>query len=176
MGRPVIATQTTAPSYGDWIRRGATTLWEDWNGGSSRNHIMFGDISAWFYKTIAGINAGAPGFKRIVIKPHVLGDLTFARATYDSAHGRIRSAWTKQGGAFVLSVVIPANTTATVFVPAADGAAVTEGNPHAARAAEGVRLLRREAGYTVYEVGAGSFRFKARYDGTKRRSAAIPPK
>ena len=47
-----IATQTTPPSYGDWIRRGATTLWEDWGDGASRNHIMFGDISAWFYQTL----------------------------------------------------------------------------------------------------------------------------
>ena len=51
-----IATQTTPPSYGDWIRRGATTLWEDWGDGASRNHIMFGDISAWFYETLGGIN------------------------------------------------------------------------------------------------------------------------
>ena len=49
-----IATQTTAPSYGDWIQRGATTLWEDWVDGESRNHIMFGSISAWFYETLAG--------------------------------------------------------------------------------------------------------------------------
>ena len=58
-----MATQTTAPSYGNWIEQGATTLWEDWPGASSLNHIMFGDISAWFYKYLAGIqlDPDAPG-------------------------------------------------------------------------------------------------------------------
>ncbi|RYE66013.1 MAG: alpha-rhamnosidase, partial [Oxalobacteraceae bacterium] len=74
--------QKTLPSYGHWVERGATTLWEDWKGDNSRNHVMFGDVSAWFYKYLAGINAAAPGFKQIVIKPHVLGDLTYARASY----------------------------------------------------------------------------------------------
>ena len=60
-----IASQKDLPSWGWWIEQGATTLWEQWNGADSRNHIMFGDISAWFYKALAGINLdpAAPGLQ-----------------------------------------------------------------------------------------------------------------
>ncbi|MDP6380793.1 MAG: family 78 glycoside hydrolase catalytic domain, partial [Phycisphaerae bacterium] len=51
-----VTTQTTFPSWGYWISKGATTLWELWNGKQSRNHVFFGDISTWFYKALAGIN------------------------------------------------------------------------------------------------------------------------
>lgn len=155
-----LATQTTPPSYGHWIERGATTLWEDWGGGASLNHIMFGDISAWFYKVLAGINAATPGFKRIVIKPHVLGDLTFARASYDSIHGRIVSDWKVENRTFALSVTIPANTTATVYIPAAGKDKVMEGGMAADRA-EGVRFRRMEEGYALFAVGSGTYKFTA---------------
>ena len=114
-----IASQKDLPSWGWWLEQGATTLWEQWNGTESRNHIMFGDISAWFYKALAGINLdpAAPGFKHIIIKPHLVGDLTSAKASYDSVRGRIVSDWKIKDGRFDLTVTIPANTTATVYVP-----------------------------------------------------------
>jgi len=155
-----ILMQKTPPGYGNWIERGATTLWEDWPGAASRNHIMFGDVSAWFYKNLAGINAGAPGFKRIVIKPRVLGDLTFARATYDSMAGRIVSDWKIENGTFKLDVTIPANASAMVYVPATTQAKITESG-QAAETAAGVKFLRREEGYAVFEVGSGTYRFAA---------------
>ena len=123
-----IATQKTAPGWGNWIERGATTLWEDWNGSSSLNHIMFGDISAWFYKALAGINGdpAAPGFKHFFIKPQVVGDLTSARGDYDSIHGTISSAWQVANGQFSLTVTVPVNTSATVFLPGTDASQVLE--------------------------------------------------
>lgn len=152
--------QKTWPSYGYWIERNATTLWEEWNGNQSRNHVMFGDVSAWFYKYLAGINAAAPGFQQIVIKPHILGDLTYARATYDSQQGRIVSDWKINAGAFQLDVTIPANTTATVYVPAGGQSKVTEGGKTIPKTSR-VQWLKHEDGYSVFAVGSGSYHFAA---------------
>src|SRR6185369_13156992 len=95
-----VASQKTQPSWGWWIEQGATTLWEQWNGADSRNHIMYGDICAWFFKALAGINPdpNAPGFKHFTIKPHVVGDLTWARAKCDSVRGPIESDWKLDAG------------------------------------------------------------------------------
>ena len=157
-----IASQKDLPSWGWWIEQGATTLWEQWNGTESRNHIMFGDISAWFYKALAGINLdpAAPAFKHIIIKPNLVGGLTSAKASYDSVRGRIASDWRIAQGHLDLEVTIPANTTATVCVPAADSAAIKEDGKTAADAA-GVRFLRTEDGRTLFEVGSGTYHFTA---------------
>ena len=115
-------------------------------------------MSAWFYKNLAGINAGAPGFKRIVIKPCILGDLTFARASYDAMAGRIVSDWKLENGAFKLDVTIPANASATIYVPSKAQDKITESG-QAVETAAGVKFLRREEGYAVFEVGAGRYQF-----------------
>lgn len=155
-----ILNQRTMPSYGYWVDQGATTLWEDWDGHESLNHVMFGDVSAWFYKYLAGINASSPGFTQIVIKPHVVGDLTWAKGSYDSAQGRIVSNWKKTGGALQMDVTIPANSTATVYVPAKSGAKLTESGQPLAKAS-GVKFVRQDGDYSVLRVGAGTYRFGA---------------
>jgi alpha-L-rhamnosidase len=155
-----IASQKDLPSWGWWIEQGATTLWEQWNGTESRNHIMFGDISAWFYKALAGINLDptVPAFKHFIIKPNLVGGLTSAEASYDSVRGRIVSDWRIAKGSLDLKVTIPANTTATVYVPTSDYAAIKEAGKPVADAA-GVRFLRMEDGRTLFEVGSGSYHF-----------------
>ena len=155
-----IATQRTYPSWGWCIEQGATTIWEWWTGDNSQNHIMFGDVSAWFYDALAGINPDpeCPGFKRIIIRPHPVGDLEWVRAEHVSMYGPIRSRWARRGGRFELTVEIPANTTAAVYVPAASGGGVTEGGSPADRA-RGVRFVRIEDGCAVYEVGSGRYQF-----------------
>ena len=157
-----IASQKDLPSWGWWLEQGATTLWENWNGAESRNHIMFGDISAWFYKALAGINPdpAAPAFKHFTIKPNLVGGLTSAEASYDSVRGRIVSDWKAKDGRLELTVTIPANTTATVYVPVADPASIKEGGKPAADA-EGVKFLRVEDGRTLFEVGSGTYHFTA---------------
>jgi alpha-L-rhamnosidase len=157
-----IASQRDLPSWGWWIEQGATTLWEQWNGSESRNHIMFGDISAWFYKALAGINfdPAAPAFRHFFIQPNVVGDLTWAKASYDSIRGMIVSDWTRDENGLHLRVTIPANTTATVSLPTKDPAKVTEGKGPAAKA-EGVKLLGSEGGHTLLEVGSGTYEFTA---------------
>ena len=157
-----MASQKDLPSWGWWLENGATTLWEQWNGSESRNHIMFGDISAWFYKALAGINLdpARPAFKHIIIKPNIVRDLTSAKAAYDSVRGRIVSDWKIVNGQFIFKVTIPANTTATVYVPAADLATITEsGKP--ADGAEGVQFLRVENGRSVFGVRSGTYNFIA---------------
>jgi len=157
-----IITQTNQPGWGWWFEQGATTLWEQWNGTESRNHIMFGDISAWFYKALAGINLdpSAPAFKHIIIKPNVVGDLTFARASYDSIRGRIVSDWKIEGHKFHLTVTIPPNTTATVYFPPSiiDSAAVTE-DGRRFDSSEGIRLVSAKT--PIFEIGSGTYRFTA---------------
>jgi len=157
-----IATQTSPPSYGDWIERGATTLWEDWAGKSSHNHIFYGDISAWFYKALAGINpdpAGA-GFKRIIIRPNIVGDLQWVRAEHDCMYGRIESAWRRDGDGLVMELLIPANTTATVYVPTSDAQGIIESGARAKKA-DGVKLLRQVGETAVFEVGSGRYTFES---------------
>lgn len=160
-----IARQETYPSWGFMLANGATTLWERWEllngyGMNSHNHPMMGSVSAWFYKYLAGINVDTttPGFKRFIIRPYALGDLTWVRSEYSSMQGPIRSSWSREGESFHLKVSVPVNTTATVYVPAADQSQVTEGGNPAANAA-GIKWLRSENGSAVFEVGSGDYEF-----------------
>jgi alpha-L-rhamnosidase len=128
-----IATQRTAPSWGKWIDDGATTLWEEWDGSSSRNHIMFGDISAWFVEYLAGIKVDptGPGYKKIFIRPMPVGNLTSVTADHDTPYGLVKVAWTKSAdGVLTLKLDVPPNTTATVWMP---GDGVTESGKPGAR-------------------------------------------
>lgn len=155
-----VATQKVFPSWGWWIERGATTLWEDWRGDTSLNHIMYGDISAWCYKALAGINPDPerPGFQHVLVRPQAVGDLEWVRAEYETMYGVVRSAWRRQDGQFVLEVTIPANATATVVLPAEDAGAVTEGDGPAAEAA-GVNKVEASNGQVSLSVGSGQYRF-----------------
>lgn len=120
------ATFRDFPSWGYMIEKGATTVWELWNGDTanpamnSGNHVMLvGDLGIWFYEYLAGIkaDADAPGFRHIIMKPNVVGDLKSVNATYDSASGVIKSEWKLEDGKFVWNVMIPANTSASISVP-----------------------------------------------------------
>jgi alpha-L-rhamnosidase len=158
-----MATQTTYPSYGHWIERGATTLWEDWGGGASLNHIMFGDISTWFYKYLAGINIDPDplnntGFKRIIILPRPVGDLSWVRAEHNCPFGLIKSSWQIKADKFTLDITIPANTTAAVYVPTVDSDSVMEGGKPASSVKD-IQYLRNEGGYAVFAVQAGRYHF-----------------
>jgi len=166
------ATNTTYPSWGYMAKQGATTVWELWNGDTadpamnSGNHVMLvGDFIIWLYEKVAGIQ-GDPttvGFKRILIKPTLVGDLTWVKAHYDSPSGRIVSNWKRERNTLTMEITIPANTTATVFVPAKDAASVTESRKPAAQA-DNVKFLRLENHTAVYAIGAGNYRFRSKLD------------
>jgi hypothetical protein len=154
--------QSERPGYGYQLKKGATSLTEAWDAGrrSSQNHFMLGHIIEWFYHDLAGvgIDPSVPGFKKIVIKPATPGDLTWVKASYNSIYGKIESHWTLANGKLTLSVAIPANTTAVVYVPAKAGAQVTE-NGKPGDQALGVKFLRSEDGANVYEIASGRYKF-----------------
>lgn len=172
-GRPDLAyrfaTNTGYPSWGYMVAKDATTIWELWNGDTadpamnSGNHVMLvGDLIIWLYESLAGIQSdpAAPGFKHIVMKPVVVRDLGFVTATHHSPYGFIASHWRRDGGHFTWEITVPPNTTATVWVPARTQAKVTEsGRP--VDQSSGVEVLRREGGYVVLKVAAGSYRFES---------------
>ena len=132
-----IASQRTTRAGATWWSKGATTIWELWNGDTadpamnSGNHVMLvGDLVIWLYEYLAGIRPdedGGIGFKHIVMRPQPVGDLEFVKASLRSPYGLIASDWRKEGGMFDWRITVPANTTATVYVPAASADAVTEG-------------------------------------------------
>jgi len=119
-----IVDQTTYPGWGYMVSKGATTLWERWGGYkyfdagmNSLNHIMFGSVDEFFYKDLAGIRAEEPGFKNILIKPFITGDLTFAKGTVNTVMGLVSSEWHKAGNEIKLDVSIPVNSNAIVEIP-----------------------------------------------------------
>jgi alpha-L-rhamnosidase len=164
-----IATQRTYPGWGYMVSKGATTIWELWNGDTadpamnSGNHVMqIGDLAVWMYEYLAGIRSDPqkPGFKHILIRPYPAGDLTFVQGSHISPYGKIATAWKRTGGTFSLDITIPPNTTATVWVPAKHASAVTESGGAAWRA-KGVKFVREENGSALFEVESGAYSFKS---------------
>jgi alpha-L-rhamnosidase len=140
-------------------------------------HYSFGAVGEWMFKTIGGIDAvcsvpvraaeetphGVTTNTNIIIRPQPGGHLTWAKATYNSIHGPIAAAWRIMPGSqpnqeFRLYVTIPANTTATVYVPARDAAGITEGKRLAAQA-PGVRFIKMQDSTAIFEVGSGAYHF-----------------
>ena len=127
-----IAAQKDYPSWGYMVEQGATTIWELWNGNTadptmnSGNHVMLvGDLVVWLNEYLAGIAPASPGFKTIKMQPHPVGDLKFVKALHNSPYGKISSEWHRDGNKFDWQIEIPANTTATVIVPAGKNGRVT---------------------------------------------------
>ena len=157
------------PSWGYMIGKGATTIWELWNsdtegpGMNSRNHFAYGSVGEWLFRYLAGIDTAedGPGYAHVVVRPFpgcAGGELSQVTGTYESIRGRIISAWRVTPTAFELCLDVPANSRATVHLPADGVEAVTElGRPLAQ--AEGVSGVRRGPGRVVCEVGAGSYSF-----------------
>ncbi|HEU5122908.1 MAG TPA: family 78 glycoside hydrolase catalytic domain [Verrucomicrobiae bacterium] len=156
--------QDEKPGYGFMLKHGETSLTEAWDANltTSHNHFMLGQIIEWFYKDVAGIDSDpeGPGFQKIIIRPQPAGDLTWARASYDSIHGKIVSDWKRENGQFILKIRIPANTTATVFLPAKSLDSITESGRPAGQS-EGVKFLRQENGRAIFAIGSGEYNFHA---------------
>jgi alpha-L-rhamnosidase len=156
-----LLAQRSFPSWGHQIDKGATTMWERWDSVrpdgtfqdpamNSFNHYAYGSVGEWMYANIAGIAAGRPGYREIVVRPRPGGGVTSARARFDSVHGPVATRWRQRDGHFTLTCEVPPNTTAEVWIPAASARAVT-------RAAG--RFLRQEEGSAVYRVGSGTHHF-----------------
>ncbi len=165
------ATQTADPSWGHFIAQGATTLWENWPGDRSRNHVYFGDVAAWFVRSLVGIETdpAGPGFERFVVAPGVHGDLAWIGATVETLRGPIEVQWAKTGPALDLSLRVPVGSTATLRLPAAPGAGVFEGGAPAA-AQPGVTWIGPDDDRIVFEVASGEYFFRVdRLPGFGRR-------
>ncbi len=170
-GRPdlayTIASQKDYPSWGYMVSKGATTIWELWNGDTadpamnSGNHVMLvGDLVIWLYENLAGIKSDPeqPGFKHIIMKPELVGDLKFVKASHRSPYGWIRSEWHRDGTQFDWQIEIPPNTTATVYLPASDLNSIMEGKLPATKT-DGVKSLRMENNRAVLDLVSGKYHF-----------------
>ena len=112
-----IITNPTYPSYAHWLTLGANTLWECWNGGGSRNHHMFSDVSAFFYKYIGGISAAAPGYKKILLRPAIDAGIDRVHASVDTPHGTVRCDFRHENDGVMLEIEVPVGTEATLLLP-----------------------------------------------------------
>jgi alpha-L-rhamnosidase len=158
-----------APSYPGWgymLEQGATTLWETWAESDnvySQNHPMFGSVSEWFYKFLAGIRPEerAVGFDRFWIAPAIPESLEWVEASYESVRGTISSSWRLEGGLLHFDVEIPVNTTAVVQLPTRDPMSAREGGRLLAEVSS-IRVLPMTSPNAVRcELGSGRYAFTA---------------
>jgi len=165
------------PAYGPvGANYGATTIWERWNGWvsgsiggypsanggnySSFNQVWNGSVGEWIFRVIGGINPDDtnPGFENVIIYPQAGGGITNASVAYRSIHGTITASWTNTSGNFFLSIAIPANITASVYLPTNNFARILEGGQPATNSA-GVLSYRRTNDVSVFQIGSGSYGF-----------------
>lgn len=171
------------PSWGFEVENGATTIWERWNSytkekgfGGAQNaemnsfaHYAFGAVGEWMFSRLAGIDTDGAGYKRIIIRPMPPSlnrnaeqkPIDWVWARYESVRGMIATEWRSKPGEFELGVTVPANTTATVFMPAKEGATVLEGGRRLSRC-KGVKVLGKEGDRAVLAVESGSYQFTSR--------------
>ncbi len=168
------ATQKSYPGWGYMIAEGATTLWERWekltgHAMNSQNHIMFGSVDAWFYRTLAGLAPLLPGWKALRVRPHVLGGLASVEARLETVAGRIRSAWKKADGVFSLEVRVPVGASGEVHLPLLwPGARVLESNKvlwragRAVEASPGIEPAGDDGTWAAFKIGSGDYRFEVK--------------
>ncbi|MBN1185753.1 MAG: family 78 glycoside hydrolase catalytic domain [Bacteroidales bacterium] len=163
--------QKTYPSWLYPVTKGATTIWERWDGikpdgtlqtpsMNSYNHYSYGAIGDWMYKVVAGLNTDEkhPGYKVIKIKPYIGKELSFAKAELETYYGKIKSGWNIDNGIFTLDVEIPVNTKAIIYVPAAESAHVTESGRQLPGDEE-IVSLGYSNGYHTFLTGSGNYKF-----------------
>ena len=163
-----LAAQNTYPSWGYMVGKGATTIWELWNGDTgdpgmnSGNHVMLlGDLIIWFYEDLAGIKADPeiPAFKHIIMKPNISNDLTYVNASYQSVYGAIKSFWKRSNKKFTWDISIPANTTATIYIPVLKNEKEVKESGEKAKGIEGLTFIRMVEGKAVFTIESGSYSF-----------------
>ena len=158
-----VMQEDTRPGYGFMLQptaahpEGMTTMPERWTLGDSQNHVILLQIEEWFHTGVAGIKQ-APNsiaYRDLIIKPTPVGDLTHAKGHYTTPQGTARSEWRRDAtGITRFDVTVPANTTATVYVPATSAA-----QTFVATGSGDARYLRYENGYQVYDVAPGDVTF-----------------
>ncbi len=127
---------------------------------NSFNHYAYGAIGEWMYRVMAGIeiDESAPGYKHILIQPQPGGGFTNVKASHDTMYGKVSSTWNLQDGTFDLAVGIPPNTRATVRLPQAKLANISENGQSLAKA-NGVTGERQDDDFAVVEISSGDYHF-----------------
>jgi len=159
-----IVNQRDFPGWGHMLAGGATTLWETWKFSDnvySHNHPMFGSVSEWFYKVLAGIDLApdAAGGDRFVIQPRIVEDLTWAMGYHMSVRGPVGCDWRVEEKKLHMTVTIPVNAQAEIHVPVSAGAAVLVNGQPAADASE-LSPVERTDEAAIFNVGSGTFAFR----------------
>ncbi|MEO6313700.1 MAG: glycoside hydrolase family 78 protein [Chitinophagaceae bacterium] len=160
--------QQTFPSWLYPVKMGATTIWERWDGQktdstfqdigmNSFNHYAYGAIGDWMYRVAAGIEIGQPGYKHILIQPQPDKKLTYAKASFESGYGQIASGWEMKDGKMLVKIKVPANTMATIILPAAQSDKVTETGVPVATA---FKNIKQDKNNLVIEAGSGEYSFE----------------
>ncbi|MFV0589990.1 MAG: family 78 glycoside hydrolase catalytic domain [Draconibacterium sp.] len=159
-----VAAQETFPSWGWWIVNGATTFYENWlldaKSDISMNHIMFGEIDAWYYKALGGIfpDEEKPGFKNVILKPNFVTGLDHFSAKHESLYGEIVSAWKKAGDEVEYKVQIPANSSATLFLNASElnesGKEISEN--------KNIVIAQNDGRQVKLQLASGTYSFKVK--------------
>ena len=159
----------TAPSWLYPVTVGATTIWERWDawdgktpqgGMNSLNHYSFGAVGQWMMAYSLGIQRDEPGFRRFILQPEPdpTGQMTWAKGYYDSMYGKISSSWKVENGVLTYETSVPANTSATLYLPAISEKNIDESGKPAGNA-KGVKFLKRENGKAVFELESGTYKF-----------------
>ncbi|UEG54972.1 glycoside hydrolase family 78 protein [Mucilaginibacter daejeonensis] len=164
--------QDTYPSWLYPVKKGATTIWERWDGikangdlqdpsMNSFNHYSYGAIGDWMYRVMAGINTDdvRTGYKRITIAPHPGGNLKMVNAQLETGYGQVSSKWTLNGDVMNLTVTVPVNTTALIVLPKAAQVAVTEGD-RPVKEVDAIRDIKKDGQDLKLEVGSGTYNLK----------------
>ncbi len=161
--------QETYPSWLYPVKMGATTIWERWDGQktdstfqdpgmNSFNHYAYGAIGDWMYRVSAGIETMNAGYKNILIQPHPTRRLNYVKASFESSYGSISSGWERRGDKIIINVRIPANTSATIVLPASDISKVQE-NGKSLEGNSDFSNIRSSDNRILLEAGSGDYTF-----------------
>ena len=158
-------SRTDVPGYGFQLAKGATALTESWQGNriSSNNHLMLGHLMEWFYSGLAGIryDESAIAFRKISIRPEVVGNITATKASYLSPYGMIKNEWHRSAHIFTMKTEIPANTTAVIYLPAGKENKYTEGGRSIENRGN-LKFLGLKNGKALVSIGSGKYFFTVR--------------
>ncbi len=154
-----MAIKEDSPGWGIMVKNGGTTLWEAWSG-NAYNFGSLGGVDSWYYKTLAGINPVEEfsGFKKIVISPEVVGDLSWVKARYNSPYGKIGSSWKTKNDSLFMEIIIPVNTTASVYIPSENINEISESGKPVFNS-DGIKFDQMEKDKIVLSLGSGTYNF-----------------
>ena len=159
-----MVSKDTYPGWGDMLGKGATTIWESWEGEKSLLHSSYLYVGAWYIEGLAGIKVGEKaGFKEFVIKPGLPDkqELDWVRAEYESNYGTIRSEWKRQGDKISMKITVPPNTSAMVYFPPVDKNSVEEGGK-SPDSVDGISWSDENDSQPALRVLAGEYVFTAK--------------